>query len=165
MVGRWPWSRIESRVRGNRTFGGTRDEGRGLLRRTFRRLSRSAHAFEIGRRVQRKRAASGSNRWQRDRNRDRHLADPPWLAKMNFTCGGGSSSVLQQRVERGCRTTLCTSSMHVDLVARRDGRNGPRPAGFAHVGDAGCGSRVEFQHVRMAGWPMIASQWVARRVG
>jgi hypothetical protein len=59
-----------------------------------------------------------SKRWQRDRTVTGTLRISV-VAKMNFTCGGGSSSVFSRPL-KACRRQHVHFVDDVDLVARRD---------------------------------------------
>ena len=89
-----------------------------------------------------------SNRWQRLSTVTGSLSTSV-VANRNFTCGGGSSSVLSKRVER-----LLREHVHfvddVDLVARADRGIAHRLDDLAHVVDAGVAGGVHLDHVDMA---------------
>ena len=95
-----------------------------------------------------------SKRWQRDSTVTGTLRISV-VAKMNFTCGGGSSSVFSRRVER-----LLRQHVHfvddVDLVARAGRCIAHAVDDLADVVDAGARGGVHLQDVDMARsrrWP------------
>ena len=70
------------------------------------------------------------------------------VAKMNFTCGGGSSSVFRERVERRGREHVNFVD-DVDLVASLDRRVADALDQFPDVADAGARGGVHLEDVGM----------------
>ena len=89
-----------------------------------------------------------SKRWQRDSTVIGTLRSSV-VAKTNFTCGGGSSSVFSSAL-KALRDSMWTSSMMKTLVRIC---HRPRAADLddlAHVVDAGAGGGVHLEHVGFA---------------
>ena len=89
-----------------------------------------------------------SKRWQRDSTVIGTFRISV-VAKTNFTCGGGSSSVFSSAL-KALRLSMWTSSMTKTLVRACIGRKRRRLDDLAHVVDAGAAGGIHLDHVGMA---------------
>ena len=89
-----------------------------------------------------------SKRWHRDSTVTGTLLTSV-VARKNFTCSGGSSRSLEQRIESLLRKHVNFVD-DVDLVARADRRVANRVDDLADVVDAGVRRRIHLDHVDVA---------------